>query len=88
MQSLKKSERSLDGKVLKFDLTEPETQAIPRAAAPLNARGGGGGLKHSVFIGNLDFGVSEDQILEMCDGVLGAGQALKVRISIDRDSGE
>ena len=35
-----------------------------------------------------DFGVTEASILDMCEGVLGQGTALKVRIATDRETGE
>jgi RNA recognition motif-containing protein len=34
-----------------------------------------------------DFGVTEESIMGMCEEVLGAGTALKVRIATDRDTG-
>lgn len=34
-----------------------------------------------------DFQVTEESILELCESVLGAGTALKVRIATDRDTG-
>ena len=37
---------------------------------------------------NIDFGVTETTIMDMCDEVLGVGAALKARIATDRDTGK
>lgn len=44
--------------------------------------------RSSIFVGNLDFSVTEDQIMEMCYGMLGPKKALMARIAIDRDTGK
>lgn len=54
-----------------------------KAAASSNSGG-----KCSLFIGNLDFTITEDQIMEMCDGILGPKMAQKARIAVDRETGK
>lgn len=43
--------------------------------------------RSSVFIGNLDFSITEQSILDMCEGILGPQIATRVRVAIDRDTG-
>lgn len=45
------------------------------------------GSRASLFIGNLDFSITEQALLDMCDGVLGPNIATRARVAIDRDSG-
>lgn len=44
--------------------------------------------KFTTILPDLDFSVTEASILDMCEGVLGVGTALKVRIATDRDTGD
>lgn len=44
---------------------------------------GGGANKHDVFVGNLTFNTTEDQLKQMFSSV---GHVVSVRIVIDRDS--
>ena len=74
---------------LKIDLSEPKERRVggessnrdraPRAPRPPS--------ENSVFLGNLDFGTSEDAIAQIFEDTLGAGVVQKVRIAIDRDTG-
>ena len=43
--------------------------------------------RSSIFIGNLDFSVTEQGILERLEEVLGPDIALIARIAVDRDTG-
>ena len=42
--------------------------------------------ENSCFIGNLDFGATEEQIMNLCNEILGEGVAVKVRIATDRET--
>jgi RNA recognition motif-containing protein len=68
----------LGGRELKIDFSEPRPER-PRSDRPPQ--------DNSVFIGNLDFSVGEDQILEMCNDILGDGVASRVRLATDRETG-
>jgi hypothetical protein len=43
--------------------------------------------RSSIFIGNLDFTVTEQGIMERLEEVLGPDIALRARIAVDRDTG-
>jgi cold-inducible RNA-binding protein len=43
---------------------------------------------HSIYIGNLDYTVTQGQIEDMCNDLLGQGVIKRVRMSVDRDTGE
>jgi nucleolin len=43
--------------------------------------------ENSVFIGNLNFEVTQEAVAEMCNDLLGDGVAQRVRLLTDRDSG-
>lgn len=45
------------------------------------------GSRASLFIGNLDFSITEQALLDMCDGVLGPNIATRARVAVDRESG-
>jgi hypothetical protein len=45
-------------------------------------------IHHNTIFTHPDFSVTEASILDMCEGVLGVGTALKVRIATDRDTGD
>jgi len=66
----------LAGRELKVDISEPRPDRPKKTPQ-----------ENSVFIGNLDFSVSEDQIMDMCNDLLGAGLATKVRLVTDRETG-
>ena len=69
----------VEGRDVKIDISEPRADRGPRVVrAP---------QEHSVYVGNLDFTVTEEQIMEMCNDLLGPGVASKARILIDRDTG-
>ncbi|KAJ1428050.1 hypothetical protein B484DRAFT_396974, partial [Ochromonadaceae sp. CCMP2298] len=68
----------LGGRELKIDFSEPRPER-PRSDRPPQ--------ENSVFIGNLDFSVGEEQILEMCNDILGDGIASRVRLATDRETG-
>lgn len=42
----------------------------------------------SIFIGNIDFEVTADDILEMTNELLGTGFVKKIRLSVDRETGK
>lgn len=44
--------------------------------------------ENSVFIGNLNYDVTEDLIMEMCNDILGEGNVQKVRLVTDRITGK
>ena len=85
----------VDGRDLKFDVSEPKERGAPREPRD-NSRGDSRGERpprvqpsseNSIFVGNLDFSVSDQMIQEMCENVLGAGEVKKVRIAMDRETG-
>ena len=43
--------------------------------------------RSSIFVGNLDFSVTEQSILERLEEVLGPNIALRARIAVDRETG-
>jgi polyadenylate-binding protein len=43
--------------------------------------------ENSVFIGNLNFDVTNEAVIEMCNDLLGEGVAQRVRLLTDRESG-
>jgi hypothetical protein len=45
------------------------------------------GTRSSLFIGNLDFSITEQALLDMCEGVLGPDIATRARVAVDRESG-
>ena len=45
------------------------------------------GSRASLFIGNLDFSITEQALLDMCEGVLGPNIATRARVAVDRESG-
>ena len=81
LSKLTASEVTFGGRILKFDL------AVPPVDTKASAKSNNGG-KCSLFIGNLDFTITEDQIMEMCDGILGPRMAQKARIAVDRETGK
>lgn len=68
----------LAGRVLKVDYSEPRSKDSPKL---------GRALAFSVFVGNIDAGVSESLIREMLDEVLGHDTADKIRMAVDRETG-
>lgn len=68
----------MDGTALKVDLAMPRTS---------NARTERPPKENSCFIGNLDFSVSEGELMELCNERLGNGVATKVRLATDRETG-
>lgn len=41
----------------------------------------------SCFIGNLDFSITEGDILTLCNKLLGEGVATRVRLALDKETG-
>lgn len=80
---------SVDGRELKVDLSVPKEQRAPRtdSSAPRRERAPLAPADQSIFIGNLDFSVTDSEILSMCNDILGEGVVSKVRLAIDRDTG-
>mmetsp|Transcript_19008 Transcript_19008/g.31815 ORF Transcript_19008/g.31815 Transcript_19008/m.31815 type:complete len:361 (+) Transcript_19008:47-1129(+) len=68
----------IDGRELKVDMSEPR---------PVRPRGDRPPQENSIFIGNLDFSIAEEQVLEMCNDILGEGVTTRVRLATDRDTG-
>jgi RNA recognition motif-containing protein len=69
----------ISGRALKVDYSEPRSKDAPRGFAKA--------FSYSVFIGNIDVGVSESLIKEMLDEVLGADTADRIRVAVDRETG-
>jgi nucleolin len=70
---------SVEGRDLRVELSVPADQ---RPERPRRSRGGD---ENSVFIGNLDFNVAEEDIRSLCDE---AGlDVVNVRLAIDRNTG-
>lgn len=65
----------IEGRILKVDVAQPREQ---RKRTP---------QENCAFIGNLDYEVTEDQVMEMCNDLLGEGVAQKVRLLINRETG-
>lgn len=78
---------SIEGREVKVDLSVPKEQRPPRTDAPRAPRATIP-ADQSVFIGNLDFSVTDSEILAMCNDILGEDVVTKVRLAIDRDTGE
>jgi nucleolin len=70
----------IDGKDIKVDVNSPPGDRSKLPGKTVNT-------EHSMYIGNLDFSVTDSQILEMCNDLLGDGIAKKVRLLTDRDTG-
>ena len=78
-----------DDRELKVDVAEPGSKPTrertfdgsrpPRAPLPPS--------DSSVFVGNLAFETSEEDIREAFEGTLGAGAVQRVRIAMDRETG-
>jgi nucleolin len=68
----------IEGNNLKIDLSQPRVSSPRQSQAP---------SENSVFIGNLDFRSTEEQILEMCNDLVGKGSAIRVRLATDRETG-
>jgi hypothetical protein len=69
----------IEGRDLKVDLSEPLPERPKMERSP---------QENSVFIGNLDFSVREDQIMDMCNDLVGPNTVNKVRLPVDRETGE
>ena len=82
LSALNASGIMIEGKGLKFDLSEPMAE-VPAPTLPPRVLS-----RSSIFVGNLDFSITSEQILEMCEGLMGPGAALSCRIAVDRDLGE
>lgn len=67
----------IDGREIKVDLSVPKGERKTNRPPQEN----------SVFLGNLDFGATEEQIMEMCNDLVGPGCATRVRLATNRDTG-
>jgi len=67
----------IEGREVKIDLSQQKSER-PRERTP---------QENSVFIGNLNFEVTNEAVIEMCNDLLGEGVAQRVRLLTDRDSG-
>ena len=84
----KLSGMSVDGREFKVDLSVPKDQRPPKTDAPRRERGPQTPPDQSIFIGNLDFSVTDTEILAMCNDILGEGVVTKVRLAVDRETGD
>ena len=66
------------GREAKVDLSEPRAERPKLERTP---------QENSVFIGNLDFAVQEEQLIEMCSDLVGPDTVMRVRLAADRDTG-
>jgi len=66
----------VDGRALRVTVAEPRPERPAKTPQ-----------ENSVFIGNLDFSVSEAEIMDMCNDILGPGSASRVRLVTDRETG-
>lgn len=66
------------GRDAKVDLSEPRAERPKIERTP---------QENSVFIGNLDFAVQDEQLIEMCNDLVGADSVNRVRLATDRDTG-
>ena len=71
------------GRDFKIDLSVPRGERPERPERPKRERKDS---ENSVFIGNLDFSVTQDEVQAMCADILGNDSAGKVRIAVDRDT--
>jgi RNA recognition motif-containing protein len=58
---------------------------------PATAAAGAAGdrpVTPSIFVGNLAFDVTANDVFEMCEDVLGKGVVKKIRLSVDRETGD
>lgn len=69
----------VDGRQLKIDLAKPRIENLREERTP---------SENSCFIGNLDFGVTEEMVLDLCNNKLGTGVVSRVRLAIDRETGK
>ena len=66
------------GRDAKVDLSEPRAERPKFEKVP---------QENSVFIGNLDFAVQDEQLIEMCNDLVGPDAVARVRLATDRDTG-
>jgi nucleolin len=66
------------GRALRIDYSEPRSKDARRGTPKA--------LAYSVFVGNIDIGVTESLLREMVDEVLGADTADRIRVAVDRDT--
>lgn len=88
---------SMNGRDFKVDLSLPRGERPARTNSGAQESGASGGAvrrspvtpsENSVFIGNLDFSVGEEEVMAMCNDILGGGLATRVRIASDRATGK
>ena len=72
---------SASGREFRVNVSVPKDQRAPREPRAPREQG------PSVFIGNLDFSVENDEVVQLCDNVLGEGFVKRVRIAVDRNTG-
>ena len=74
-----------DGNPLKLDIeVEAKTLSAKTYMTPATKPDA---VKSSIFIGNLDFAVTDQSIMDMCEALLGPRIAIRVRVATDRDTG-
>lgn len=79
---------------LKVDLKAAQPLKPRRERTPRNGDGEGSVrapkvfFDHSIYVGNLDYSTSKQEIMNLCVETLGDGVAKMVRMSTDRETGE
>lgn len=70
----------IDGRDVRVDMAMDRSERQPRQSnrAP---------QENSIFIGNMDFSVTTEQVMAMCNDLLGEGFAQNVRLVSDRETG-
>ena len=71
---------SLEGRDVRVELSQPGEKRDRKSRN--NADG-----DRSIFIGNLDFSVGEEDLQSLCEEALGEGNVINVRLARDRESG-
>ena len=72
---------SASGREFRVNVSVPKDQRPPREPRAPREQG------PSVFIGNLDFNIENEEVVSLCQDVLGEGFVKRVRIAVDRNTG-
>lgn len=68
----------IDGREVRVDISEPRLMRPRMPRTP---------TENSVFIGNLNFDITEEAIEQLCDDMLGEGKVQRVRLPMNRETG-
>lgn len=71
----------IQDRIVKVNAAEPRTDKVGKAKFEKTPQ------ENSCFIGNLDFAVTQEDILTLCNNLLGEGVATRVRLASDRETG-